>query len=377
MYFSLNFTTRALACALTVATLAACTQPAATKAQAPKPVKVEVVGTSDAAKSSENFVGTLRARQRSDLGFETPGRLVAIAVEVGDRVRAGQVLARLDESPARWRVDKAIADRDAAAAALHERSVQLKQQEMLANDKIISATALQSARAAHQQARSQLEAADAALATARRELNLTKITAPYDGEVVGRQAQPHSDVASGQTVLQIQAGRDLEVVAMFPDAVASTLDVGSKAQGRSGQNTFPLVLEYLSSRSDSGSLVQAIYRVQPTVGSKASAGLRSGGVVSVELPRAASQAAAITLPVSAILPVEQSSKAHVYVLDSDDKLELREIKTSGRLQPQGRMGIDEGLAKGERVVIAGTAFLHKGQQVAVHVPQTVLKGGQP
>lgn len=271
MYFSLNFITRSLACVLTLATLAACTQPAATKVQAPKPVKVEVVGTSDAAKSSENFVGTLRARQRSDLGFETSGRLVAIAVEVGDRVRAGQVLARLDESPARWRVDKAVADRDAAAAVLDERTVQLKQQEMLANDKIISATALQSARAAHQQARSQLEAADAALATARRELNLTKITAPYDGEVVGRQAQPHSDVASGQTVLQIQAGRDLEVVAMFPDAVASTLDVGSKAQGRSGQNTFPLVLEYLSSRSDSGSLVQAIYRVQPTAGSKARA----------------------------------------------------------------------------------------------------------
>ena len=49
---------------------------------------------------------------------------------------------------------------------------------------------------------------------------------------------------------------------MFPDTVASTLAVGDKAQGRSGERTFPLVLEYLSTRSDNGSLVQAIERAE-------------------------------------------------------------------------------------------------------------------
>ncbi|MGR5437883.1 efflux RND transporter periplasmic adaptor subunit, partial [Vibrio owensii] len=110
---------------------------------------------------------------------------------------AGQVLARLDESPARWRLNKVEADRAAAAATAVERRAQLQQQEALARDKIISQTALESARAAHQLAQSQLAAADAALATARRDLALTHITAPFDGEIVARLTQPFSDVAPG------------------------------------------------------------------------------------------------------------------------------------------------------------------------------------
>lgn len=375
MHFSLNSISRLLACVLSTVTLAACTQHAATTTATPKPVKIEVVGEAGIASRADNFVGTLRARQRTDLGFETSGRLTAISVEVGDRVRAGQVIARLDESPARWRVDKAAADRAAAAASLLERSTQLHQQEMLANDKIISPTALQSARAAHQLARSQLDAADAALASARRDLSLTKITAPFDGEVVGRQAQPHSDVSAGQTILQLQAGSALEVVAMFPDTVASTLAVGDKAQGRSGERTFPLVLEYLSTRSDNGSLVQAIYSVQRTERSS-SPGLRSGGMVSVELPQKPVQAATLTLPVTAVMAGTEASQAQVYVIDQENKLELRPIKTAGHLTSHGRVVIDQGLSVGDRVVTAGTAFLNAGQQVVVHVPQTVLKGAK-
>lgn len=376
MNLSLNSLTRSLTCVLSVATLAACTQPVNTAPPAPKPVKVEVVGEAGVASQGESFVGTLRARQRSDLGFETSGRLIAISVEVGDRVRAGQILARLDESPARWRVDKAVADREAATAALSERGTQLKQQELLANDKIISATALQSARAAYQLARSQLDAAEAALAAARRELSLTRITAPFDGEVVGRQAQPHSDVAPGQAVLQVQAGRALEVVAMLPDSVASTLAKGSEAQGRSGSKTFQLVLEYLSTRSDNGSLVQAIFRVQTPMSESNTTALRSGGVVSVTLPQAAAQTATITLPVTAVVPSTQASQAYVFVLTPGDTLELRKVRTTGRLLPHGRVAIDKGLVTGDRVVATGTAFLHDGQQVAVHKPQTVLTGAQ-
>lgn len=368
--------TAALAAVLCAVMLGACTQSAELQAPPPKPVKVEVVGQAGAAGQTDSFVGTLRARQRSDLGFEAAGRVVAIHVEVGDQVKAGQVLARLDESPARWRLNNAQAESKAAAAALTERSTQLKQQEALAGDKIISATALESARAAHLQARSRLESADAALATARRDLALARITAPFDGEVVARLTQPFSDVASGQAVLQVQAGRTLEVVAMLPDAVASALVPGVKALGKSGAQTFSLILERLSARSDNGSLAQAIFRVQvpPASSGEAASSLRSGSVVSVELHRT-KVAASMTLPMTAVMPGTKPGEASVFVLDEDSKIARRDIQTGSTLLPESRVAISHGLKPGEQVVVAGAAFLHEGQSVAVHQPETVLPGG--
>ena len=76
---------------------------------------------------------------------------------------------------------------------------------------------------------SQLQAADAALALARRDLALASIKAPFDGEIVARSAQPHIDIGAGQAVLQIEARRTLEVVAMLPDTVAARLSLGDVA----------------------------------------------------------------------------------------------------------------------------------------------------
>jgi RND family efflux transporter MFP subunit len=351
--------------------LTGCGQPPAPTVQAPRPVKIEVVGDS-AADAREAFVGTLRARQRSDLGFESPGRIAAILVEVGDHVRAGQVLARLEEAPARWRLDKAEADRDAAAAALGERTTLLQRHEALAKDHMVSATMLHSVQVQHRQAVSQLQAADAALALARRDLALARITAPFDGEIVARSAQPHTDVGAGQPVLQIEAGRALDVVAMLPDTVAARLSPGAAASASSqGRKETPLKLERLSARSDSGSLVQAIFRVDGPA-----EGLRSGGVVSVELPRAS--AAAISVPASAVVYGGDARRhASVFVLDATKQhVSRRAVVLGDTILPGGRVAVTMGLVRGDQVVVAGTAFLTEGQRAVKHDAHTLLDGGR-
>ena len=99
------------------------------------------------------------------------------------------------------------------------------------------------------------------MASARRDLAFTRITAPFDGEIVARQVQPFVDVAAGQRVLQMEAGRALEAVVMLPDTIAATLAPGAEAQAVSGTDRVTLTMERLSGRSDNGSLVQAIFRV--------------------------------------------------------------------------------------------------------------------
>ena len=337
---------RLVLCALvSAALLSACQPSAAPVADVPRPVKVEVAGGAGQA-HADTFVATLRARQRTDLGFESSGRVVAMLVDVGDRVRAGQVLARLDESPARWRLDKATADRAAAAATLAERRTHLRQQEELARDGIISAPALQAAQASHQQAASQLGVAEAAVASARRDLAFTRITAPFDGEIVARQVQPFVDVAAGQRVLQMEAGRALEAVVMLPDTIAATLAPGAEAQAVSGTDRVTLTMERLSGRSDNGSLVQAIFRVRaPLPG-------RSGGVLSVALPRG--DAHDITLPAAAVMAGTEAGRGSVFVIDgASQTLKRRAIRTDGQLLPGGRVAVTQGLRAGEQVVVAG------------------------
>jgi multidrug efflux pump subunit AcrA (membrane-fusion protein) len=184
---------RRLLCLAVASVLLSACQDQPVSQVSPGPVKIEIAGNSNTSQS-DSFIGTLRARQRTDLSFEAAGRVQTMLVDIGDKVKAGQVLAQLDEAPARWRAVRAQADRDAAAATLAERHTWLQQQQTLARDNIISSTALQAAQVSHQQAQSQLAAAEAALSAARRDLSLTRITAPFDGEIVARLVQAHHDV---------------------------------------------------------------------------------------------------------------------------------------------------------------------------------------
>lgn len=348
--------------------LAGCADHTPPRAAPPKPVKIEVAG-GGALQNADTFVGTLRARQRTSLGFETGGRLAAVKVDVGDQVRAGQVLAQLDEAPARWRLDKAIADHNAAAATLAERQTWLRQQETLARDGIIAPAALQAAQASHQQAVSQHAASAAFVATARRDLELTRVTAPFDGAVVARLAQPFIDVTPGQTILQLEAGQSLELLAQLPEPVAARLAPGAAAYARVGGERLALKLERLSGRSDNGSLVQAIFQVKD-----APPAVRSGAVVELELPRKGTPA--ITLPAAALITATDAKGASVFVVKGGT-LQRRAVHTDGRLLPEGRLAITDGVNAGDQVVIAGTAFLHEGQAVLAHRSQTLLQGGRP
>ena len=91
--------------------------------------------------------------------------------------------------------------------------------------------------------------------------------------------------------------------------------------------------------------------------------------MSVELPRAAG--AAITMPLTAMMPTSEAGQGSVFVLDGN-ALQRRAVRVDPTLLAGGRIAVIEGLAVGERVVVAGTAYLSEGQAVTVYAPQTVL-----
>ncbi|MBP7655160.1 MULTISPECIES: efflux RND transporter periplasmic adaptor subunit [Pseudomonadota] len=353
----MNSRTLFLAFGLAVSTglLSACGSEADTTPEPPRAVKLETVGAGVAA-SASSFVATLRQEQRGDLAFENGGRIADIVVDVGDRVRKGQVLARLDAEPVRLRVAQAEANLRSAIAQAHERQTQLRQQQAMFEDGAISQATLTSAQVAFDAAQAQLRVAESDRALAARALRQSELRAPFDGSVVARLLQPQADAAAGQAVLQVEGQGQLQAVATLPVAIAQRLTPGTLVQARRAgapDVAYALRLRSVSSRLESGASVQAIFDV-----AQASAPLRSGDSLLLALSEASGDDLSVPLP--AVVP--QRGKDAVFVYDAKAGTVARRSVELGQIEG-GRVGIVAGLQPGEQVVIAGGAFLNDGQPV--------------
>jgi hypothetical protein len=151
--------------------------------------------------------------------------------------------------------------------------------------------------------------------------------------------------------------------------VAATLTPGAPAFASDGAARFALTLERLSARSDDGALVQAVFRVETS-----STRARSGATVSVELPRQG--APVLTLPAMALMSGTEAGRASVFVVE-DGVLRRRAVRIGERMLSGGRVAIAGGLRGGEKVVVAGTAFLHDAEMVVALPALSSLKEVQP
>jgi RND family efflux transporter MFP subunit len=161
-----------------------------------------------------NASGYVTARRRATVSSKVTGKVIEVHVEEGMQVKAGQELARLDESYATRGVALSKAEAAAAASALEETRVRIREAQLdydraerLANSQISSRADLDRARAQLDAARARLAAQNDQLSTARRQIDIqqqtledTIIRAPFDGIVVSKDAQP------GEMISPVSAG---------------------------------------------------------------------------------------------------------------------------------------------------------------------------
>ncbi|WP_369981492.1 efflux RND transporter periplasmic adaptor subunit [Xanthomonas bundabergensis] len=354
---------------LAAASLAACSREAPPPPEAPRAVKLESVGVADGS-DAVRFVAQVRQEQRAELGFEGGGRIASIEVDVGDRVRQGQILARLDPEPTRLRAEQAEANVRIAAADLQQQQTQLAQQQAMFEDGAASATTLTAAKATFASAQARLRSAQSDLALAHRGLRQADLRAPFDGSVVARLQQPDANVAAGQPVLQVEGRGRTQVTVALPAAVAASLRPGQAAaayRASAPEQALPLQLRSVSDRLDGGATVQALFDSAAGDG----AGLRSGENLLLALPR--DEAPPLSVPLSALVPSMGNGKPMVFVYQDGNATVRRRQIVAGNAEG-GRVQVRQGLDAGERVVAAGAAFLSDGQHVVPYLPDTRLTG---
>ncbi|MCP3958819.1 MAG: efflux RND transporter periplasmic adaptor subunit [bacterium] len=193
--------------------------------EAIKRVRVSKV---EAARESRelSFSGTTRAARRARLAFNNGGRLVARPVEVGDQVRRGQALARLDELELR----NAVASARATLAELSARRAQtereLERAEQLVAAKAATSEELERASASVDALRASEDAARARLTEAERRLSQTRLTAPFAGTVTEVFFEPGEYASSGVPVVMLSGDGEIELEVEVPESIVPHIEAG-------------------------------------------------------------------------------------------------------------------------------------------------------
>jgi len=183
----------------------------------PRPVRVQTVRFQP-GQESVTYAGTVQARVQAGLGFRVAGKVTGRAVDIGNHVTAGQVLARLDPADARLAVEADIqAVRAAEAEAVNARAEFQRYQRLGRGSPAYIASEYDRRRAAVDGAEARLAQAQRQLALARDQLDYTELRADADGVITDLKLEPGQVVAAGQTVITLAHTAETEIVLDVPE----------------------------------------------------------------------------------------------------------------------------------------------------------------
>jgi len=209
------------------AVLAGCDTRAETKAQAPvRPVLATTVHYAQ-QNPERTFVGTIKPRIETDLGFRVAGKVAKRLVEVGDAVEPGQALALLDESDLKLQADQAEAELSASTGVKAQAQASLQRSIDLRAKGWTTDAQMDTARAAADEADGRFNRAQRAVELTKNSLSYATLTADAQGVVTATLVEPGQVVAAGQGAIRVARSAEKEVVVAVPETLVARARDGS------------------------------------------------------------------------------------------------------------------------------------------------------
>jgi len=193
-----------------------------------RPVRTEQVFSSGGERV-RTFSGLVQAGKESNLSFKVPGTVQKVNVEIGSKVRAGQLLIQLDPTDYEIQVKESENARDMARAAEIQAESNYERMRALYENRSASKSALDAARAAYESAHEQDNIAKKRRKLAKNQLEYTSLNAPAAGAVSDVIVEENENVQSGQSVLILTSGSDLEVKIAIPEILIAQIKEGDEA----------------------------------------------------------------------------------------------------------------------------------------------------
>jgi len=308
--------------------------------------------------------GDIQARKVTDQSFRVSGKLIKRFVDVGDRVRANQVLARLDPREQRSDLESANAEVAVRASRLRLAEQNFQRQQVLLPKGYTNLSEHQQARSSLESARGDLAAFTAQQANAREQVGYTELVAVADGVITARHAEEGQVVQAATPVFSLAHDGEREAVFAAYESLLGTDQTGGgvtiSSLARPDVELSGTIREITPIVSASSGTLQVRVALPDSTAVPA-----LGTAVSARLHSRSQRAFA--LPWSTL----SRSRGHpaVWRVDDESRVSLQ-VVTVLRYE-QGQVIVSQGLQAGDRVVSRGLQFLYAGQRVEV-VEETAL-----
>ena len=377
--------------------LAGCAASSQTTSDAP--ARTEVVAVVEPARADLSrtlaLAGEFRAYQSVDVHARVGGYIRTMHVDVGDTVRAGDLIAEIEVPELADELDGAEAVREQLEAEIRRAERELERaraEERLAETLASRLTAVQerepgliarqesdAAKLQHESAIAQVRAAEAALAAAQRQtavadagksrsrtmLEFRRITAPFSGVVTSRFADPGAMVravaaSSSQPIVRIAQIDRLRLVVPIPEESAAEVRVGAPVEVRVGAPAQTLQAR-VSRRSNELKRSTSTMNIEidvPNPDRSLLPGMYADAAFTVD-----KRAAVLTVPVQAL--AQRDGKPTLLVVDAAGQVAQRDVRTG--LATEAAVEITTGLEEGDAVIIGDRSRLQIGQHVETKV----------
>jgi RND family efflux transporter MFP subunit len=319
------------------------------------PPMVSLVTAARVSGSERGFTGTIGARVESNLGFRVAGKIVERRVNVGEQVKAGQPLMRIDETDLRLAL---TAKRNAVAAAratVVQTDADERRYANLVNDGWTSRQRYEQAKAASDTANAQLAAAEAEARVAENQATYSVLVADADGTVMQTLGEPGQVVSAGQTVVRLAQSGPREAVVALPETIRPA--IGSPAEASLYGSDGRRYTAHLRQLSDSADAQTRTYEARYVLDGEAAAA-PLGATVTIRLASQESQPE-VQVPLGAVL--DDGRKTGVWVLDSaTSTVRFRPVKL---VRMSDETAVISGLSSGDPIVSLGAHLLQEGARV--------------
>lgn len=335
--------------------LAACAPHEETPPKAARHVGAVVVKATEVSEEVST-TGEIDARVQSDLSFRVSGRITDRFVDVGDRVKAGQVLARIDAQEQQADLQVAVATLASAVAQQTQAQQAFDRQQSLFTTGVTTRADLDSARESLLRAKATVESEQAQLDTARDTLSQTDLVADANGVITARNAEVGQVAQAAQLIFTLAHDGPRDAVVNIDESLLLGRELAGdiKVHLLSGGPSMKATVREISPTIDSSS---ATVRIKLALEDVPWAQLGSP-IVAIAHYKPQS---VIELPWSSMASL--AGKPAVWVIDPETKaVSIRPVDVI--TYNSGRFSIRSGVKPGETVVATGANFLSQGEVVA-------------
>ncbi|HJL80601.1 MAG: efflux RND transporter periplasmic adaptor subunit [Gammaproteobacteria bacterium] len=305
----------------------------------------------------EKLMGLIYSKSSPSLAVEVSGRVVEIIADVGDEVKAGDVLAKIDSEKYNLQYSQSKAEIARLSALLVNQELDLQRAEKLFEDSLVSEEMMDRTRAEFNALKEQINAADAQLRNANRLIEETNVKAPIDSEVASKYIDAGDYVQPGMVVYELVDTKNLKVDLSFPEYLSPKLKKGLEVHITSPTNPDEVV-------------VSEIKDIKPNIDARNKS---LTAIINFEnpgtwIPGASSRATVVfskfedAIVVPQISVVRRSIGEVVYLVKGNT---VKEAPVKTGLRKEGFIQILKGVKLDDEIVKDGAGFLTNDSEIEV------------